>query len=127
MTKRKIDDSFDRKKFFSNGEKKTLDRLSFLKTGCFRSKSDPMPPIHLIPDEETISVADIFLHLLAINAAHSSGPHSTEVTYLLLTQQPWVRFSVFPKIFRGKIIDVAEVNQRRWKVDGGFKVWLNPI
>ena len=58
--------------FFPTERKKTLDRLSFLKTGCFRSKSDPMPPIHLVPDEETISVTDIFLHLLAINAAHYS-------------------------------------------------------
>ena len=26
------------------------------------------------------------------------GLHSTEVAFLLLTQQPWVRFSAFPKI-----------------------------
>ena len=25
--------------------------------------------------------------------------HSTEVAYLLLTQQPWVRFSLFSRIF----------------------------
>ena len=41
------------------------------------------------------------------------GLHSTEVAYLLLTQQPRVRFPVFLNFFRGKIVDVAEVNQRR--------------
>ena len=28
------------------------------------------------------------------------GQHSTEVEYLLLTQQPWVHFPAFPKIFQ---------------------------
>ena len=27
------------------------------------------------------------------------GLHSTEVAYLILTQQPWDRFSVFPRVF----------------------------
>ena len=41
------------------------------------------------------------------------GLHSTEVAYLLLTQQPRVQFQAFPqKIFIEKIIDVAEVNQQ---------------
>ena len=41
------------------------------------------------------------------------GLHSTEVAYLLLTQQPRVQFPAFPqKIFIEKIIDVAEVNQQ---------------
>ena len=45
--------------------------------------------------------------------------HSTEVAYLLLTQQPQFRLPVFPKIFRGKIIDVAEVKQWHWLGESG--------
>ena len=35
------------------------------------------------------------------------GLHSTDASYLLLTQQPQVRLSVFPKFCRGKISDIA--------------------
>ena len=42
------------------------------------------------------------------------GLHSTEVAYMLLTQQPRVRISAYPLIFTEKIINVAEVNQWRW-------------
>ena len=38
------------------------------------------------------------------------GLHSIEVAYLLITQQPRVRYPIIPKKFRGKIIHVAEVN-----------------
>ena len=38
--------------------------------------------------------------------------HSTKVAYLLLTHQPWARFPAFPKVSKGKIINVAEVNQQ---------------
>ena len=51
------------------------------------------------------------------------GLHSTEVAYLLLTQKPRVRFPGF----RGKIIIVAEVNQRRWLEDGGLKMLIKHI
>ena len=50
------------------------------------------------------------------------GLHSTEVAYFLLTQWPRVRFHAFPKIFMGKIIDVAEVNQRRGLEESGHKI-----
>ena len=42
---------------------------------------------------------------------------STEVAYLLLTQQPRVRIPVF--------LDVAEVNQHRWLEDSGQ--WLENV
>ena len=45
--------------------------------------------------------------------------HSTGVACLLLAQPPQVQFLAFPKNFRGKIIDVAEVNQRRWLEESG--------
>ena len=38
---------------------------------------------------------------------------------MLLAQPPQVQFLAFPKNFRGKIIDVAEVNQRRWLEESG--------
>ena len=50
---------------------------------------------------------------------------STEVAYLLLTQQPQIRLPVFQKMFRGNIIDVAEVNQRRWLEESGQ--WLENV
>ena len=46
------------------------------------------------------------------------GWHSTEVAFALLTQQPQVRFSAFPRIFltifsdKLFILDVAEINRR---------------
>ena len=40
--------------------------------------------------------------------------HTTEEANLLFTHHPLVRFPKFPKNFRGKIIDVAEVNQCHW-------------
>ena len=46
------------------------------------------------------------------------GQHSTEVAFALLTQQPRVRFSAFPRIFPTDfsdgliVLDVAEINQR---------------
>ena len=39
------------------------------------------------------------------------GMHSTEVAYLLLTSSPWFHSQLSQNNFRGKIIDVAEVNQ----------------
>ena len=38
------------------------------------------------------------------------GLHSTEVVFLLLNQQPWVRFLVFPQNY----FDVAEIYQQHW-------------
>ena len=46
------------------------------------------------------------------------GLYSTEVAFLLLTQQPWALFSVFQKIS----FDVAEVYQWRWLEKSGL--WL---
>ena len=48
--------------------------------------------------------------------------HSTEVAYWFLTQQPRFDSQGSPKNFIGKIIDVAEVNQRRWLEESGQ--WL---
>ena len=45
------------------------------------------------------------------------------MAYLLLVQQPWVRFLAFPKIFSGKIID--EVNQWHWLEECGQ--WLENV
>ena len=44
---------------------------------------------------------------------------------MLLTQQPRVRILAFLKIFRGKIIDDAEVNQQRWLEEKGQ--WLENV
>ena len=57
------------------------------------------------------------------------GLYSTEVAYLLLTQQPLVRIPALSKKIRGKIIDVAEVNQQGWleEVDSGLKMVIEPI
>ena len=41
--------------------------------------------------------------------------HSKEVAFLLLTQQPWVWFSVFPKIY----FDVVEIYRWRWLEESG--------
>ena len=51
--------------------------------------------------------------------------HSIEVTYLLLTQQPLVRFPAFPIFLRGKIINVSEVNQWRCLEESGQ--WLENV
>ena len=51
--------------------------------------------------------------------------HSTEVAYLLLTQQPRVQFPAFQKNLRGKMIKVAEVNQRHWLEESGQ--WLEYV
>ena len=48
--------------------------------------------------------------------------HSTDVAYLLLTQQPGFDSRHSQQIFRGKIIDVAEVNQQCWLQESGQ--WL---
>ena len=53
------------------------------------------------------------------------GLQSTEVAYLLLTQQPRVQFPAFQKKLRGKIIKVAEVNQRHWLEESGQ--WLENV
>ena len=54
------------------------------------------------------------------------GLHSTEVAYLCLTRHPWVWDPVFPKkIFRGKIINDAEVTQQRWLEESGQ--WLENV
>ena len=48
------------------------------------------------------------------------GLHSTEVAHMLLAQQPQVWFPAFPqKHYRGKIIDVAEINQHPWLEESG--------
>ena len=44
------------------------------------------------------------------------GLHSTEVAFLLLTQQPWVWFSAFQKIY----FDVAEIYQLPWLEESGL-------
>ena len=44
---------------------------------------------------------------------------------MLLTQQPRVRFTVYQNFFRGKIINVAVVNQRRWLEESGQ--WLENV
>ena len=46
------------------------------------------------------------------------GLHSTEVGFLLSTQQPQVRISVFPKIY----FDVAEIYQRPWLEESGQRL-----
>ena len=51
--------------------------------------------------------------------------HTTEVAYLLLTQQPRVWFPAYPKKFRGKIRGVAEVNQWRWLEES--EQWLENV
>ena len=38
---------------------------------------------------------------------------------MLLAQPPQVQFLAFPKNFRRKIIDIAEVNQRLWLEESG--------
>ena len=44
------------------------------------------------------------------NSEIGVGRHSTEVAFALLTQQPRVKFSAFPRVFLKKfIIDVAEI------------------
>ena len=45
----------------------------------------------------------------------SGGLHSTEVAFLLLTQQPQVRFSAFLKIY----FDVTEIYQWCWLEKSG--------
>ena len=41
------------------------------------------------------------------------GRHRKEVAFVLLTQQPRVGFSAFPRIFLKKfVLDVAELNRR---------------
>ena len=47
------------------------------------------------------------------------GLRSTEVAYLLLTQQPQVWYPALPKFFWGKIINVAEVYQWPWLEESG--------
>ena len=51
--------------------------------------------------------------------------HGTEVAYLLLTQQPRFKSQRSPKKFRGKIIDVVEVNQWPWLEESG--PWLENV
>ena len=53
------------------------------------------------------------------------GLFSSEVLNLLLIQQPRVHFPAFPKSFRGKIIDVAEVYQRCRLEESGQ--WLKNV
>ena len=51
---------------------------------------------------------------------HVGGRHSSEVAFVVLTQQPRVRFSAFPRIFSDKlylkkfILDVAKINRRHF-------------
>ena len=55
---------------------------------------------------------------------------STEVAYLLLTQQPWVWFPAFPKkILRKKLSMLLKfINVAGWrKVDCGMKMLMEPI
>ena len=44
---------------------------------------------------------------------------------MLLTQQPQVRFPAFQIFFRGKIINIAEVNQHGWLDKSGH--WLENV
>ena len=53
------------------------------------------------------------------------GLNSTEVANLFLTQQPRVQIPAFPPKIERKIIDVAEVNQRRWLEESGQ--WLENV
>ena len=53
------------------------------------------------------------------------GLHSTKVSHLLLTQQPGFDSQHSRIFFRGKIIDVAEVNQWRWLEESGQ--WLENV
>ena len=50
------------------------------------------------------------------------GLDSTELAYLLLNQQPRVQIPVFPKKFRGNIINFAEVHQWCWLEESGQKL-----
>ena len=55
---------------------------------------------------------------------------STEVAYLLLTQQPGVRFPAFPNFFLGKKLSMLLrlFNGAGYrKVDSGLKILIKPI
>ena len=51
--------------------------------------------------------------------------YSTGEAYLLIIQRPRFKSQHSPKNFRGKIIDVADVNQRRWLEESGQ--WLENV
>ena len=44
--------------------------------------------------------------------------HCTKVAFLLLTQQTWVQFLAFPKMY----FVVAEINQQHWSEESGQRV-----
>ena len=46
--------------------------------------------------KQKLKIQPIFLIKLTATGGGAAKP---EVAYLLLTQQPWVRYSVFPRIF----------------------------